>query len=255
MEVMLQAVVVIFMLFLCSLCLFAVIVIVRDIIHENAKTRRERLKDETAPEKEPQLPPITVQLTAPVMPQPEKEVNEVVDNKPEEKVEEKLEVVEEAKEVQLPQAEEAVTVDGNAVVFSKHTLTMAEKYAQLSSQYKKYFEEIARHALSKQGVRELKLNSSYDYKDASYRVVRLSIKRGEIIAEFIFIDKDFMNYANASDVKIKQSATQIKVIDSNSVGVVKDGIDLVVSQIAEYKEYKRKLANEKRREKRKKENA
>lgn len=249
---MLQAVVVIFMLFLCSLCLFAVIVIVRDIIHENAKTRRERIREENAQTTAPQIAPVTAQLTAPAPIQPQEQPAQKVEEKVEKKVEEK---VEEVTEEETPFVEEVATLDGNAVVFSKQTLTMAEKYAQLSSQYKKFFEEIARHALSKDGVKELKLNSSYDYKDASYRVVRLSIKRGEIVAEFKFIDIDFMNYANTSDVKIKQAATQIKVIDANSVGVVKDGIDLVVSQIAEYKQYKKKLANEKRREKRKKDNA
>ena len=45
MEFMLQTVVVMFMLFLCALCLFAVVVIARDIIHENAKNRRERQKE------------------------------------------------------------------------------------------------------------------------------------------------------------------------------------------------------------------
>lgn len=46
MENMLQAVIVVFMLFLCALCLFAVVVIARDIVHESAKARREREREE-----------------------------------------------------------------------------------------------------------------------------------------------------------------------------------------------------------------
>ena len=45
METMLQTVVIVFMLFLCALCLFAVVVIARDIIYENAKMRRDREKE------------------------------------------------------------------------------------------------------------------------------------------------------------------------------------------------------------------
>ena len=45
MEFMLQAVVAVFMLFLCALCLFAVVVIVRDIIHENAKNKQKQVSD------------------------------------------------------------------------------------------------------------------------------------------------------------------------------------------------------------------
>ena len=83
-----------------------------------------------------------------------------------------------------------------------------------------------------------------------YRVVRMMIKRGEIVCEFNFIDRDIIDYANASNVKMKQSATTIKVLEASAVGVAKDGIDLVCTQIAEDKEYKKELAREKRKEKR-----
>ena len=78
------------------------------------------------------------------------------------------------------------------------------------------------------------------------------IKRSEIVCEFTFIDRDFLNYANTSggEVKIKQSATAVRVTDASAVGVVKDGIDLVCTQIDADKEYKKELAREKRREKR-----
>lgn len=80
--------------------------------------------------------------------------------------------------------------------------------------------------------------------------MRLSIKRGEITCEFHFIDKDFNAYAGESDVKIKQSATVVRVLEPSAVGVVKDGIDLVCKQIADDKDRKKALALAKRREKR-----
>ena len=49
---------------------------------------------------------------------------------------------------------------------------------------------------------------------------------------------------------MKKSATTVRVSEGSAVGVVKDGIDLVCSQIAEDKERKKELAREKRREKR-----
>ena len=127
---------------------------------------------------------------------------------------------------------------------------MAEKYAMLSTEFKRYFDDIIRHALSKEGVSELKRNSAYDYKLGSYRVLRITIKRGEIVCEFNFIERDFKNYASEASVKVKQLGTVVKVTETSAVGVVKDGIDLVVSQIAADKEYKKQLAREKRREKR-----
>lgn len=248
MEGMLQAVVVVFMLFLCSLCLFAVVVIVRDMIYENAKTRRERAREdrdyervlkalEEAADKTPEAIPVVAQPVVVEAPEPTVVVVEAPAKETPAPVEE------------APALEEAVEDEG-AVVFSANTLTMEEKYATLSSEFKRYFDEIIKHALSKEGVKEFKHNSSYDYKIGSYRVVRMMIKRGEIVCEFRFIDRDIIDYANASNVKMKQSATTIKVLEASAVGVAKDGIDLVCTQIAEDKEYKKELAREKRKEKR-----
>lgn len=248
MEGMLQAVVVVFMLFLCSLCLFAVVVIVRDMIYENAKTRRARAREdrdyervlkalEEAADKTPEAIPVVAQPVVVEAPEPTVVVVEAPAKETPAPVEE------------APALEEAVEDEG-AVVFSANTLTMEEKYATLSSEFKRYFDEIIKHALSKEGVKEFKHNSSYDYKIGSYRVVRMMIKRGEIVCEFHFIDRDIIDYANASNVKMKQSATTIKVLEASAVGVAKDGIDLVCTQIAEDKEYKKELAREKRKEKR-----
>lgn len=247
MEGMLQAVVVVFMLFLCSLCLFAVVVIVRDMIYENAKTRRARAREdrdyervlkalEEAADKTPEAIPVVAQPVVVEAPEP-------------------TVVVVEAPAAPVAPAEEAPALevpaeDDGAVAFSANTLTMEEKYATLSSEFKRYFDEIIKHALSKEGVKESKHNSSYDYKIGAYRVVRMMIKRGEIVCEFNFIDRDIIDYANASNVKMKQSATTIKVLEASAVGVAKDGIDLVCTQIAEDKEYKKELAREKRKEKR-----
>ena len=249
MEAMLQAVIVVFMLFLCSLCLFAIVVIVRDIIHENAKTKRERERDELRDKLDSaQLSELIAMAAA-----AKAEVKEDVPAEDVPAEEEPQEVVTEPEAEPAPEAVEQTDEDENAVVFSRQSLTLEEKYATLSTEFKRHFDDIIKHALAKEGVRELKYGNYYDYKIGSYKVLRITIKRGEIVCEFQFLDRDFMNYANASNVKMKQSATSIRVTEPSAVGAVKDGIDLVVTQIAEDKEYKKNLAREKRREKRRKE--
>lgn len=249
METMLQAVVVVFMLFLCSLCLFAVIVIVRDIIYENAKIRREREAERANAEAPVHEPVQVVVQPAPVVvpaPAPVAEPAPVVETKVEEPAPVEESAPEEAEEIA------ATEDDPDAVSFSRVSLTMEEKYAALSTEFKRYFDDIVRHALSKEGVKESKQSGAYVYKIASYKVLKMMIKRSEIVCEFTFIDRDFLNYANTSggEVKIKQSATAVRVTDASAVGVVKDGIDLVCTQIDADKEYKKELAREKRREKR-----
>ena len=277
MEGMLQAVVVVFMLFLCSLCLFAVIVIVRDIIHENGKIRRARdraeirerldtvelaeLISKVGESKKQEAPEPAAPAAAPVAeetPKPEpipvEEKAVVIEAPCIEGIIEPESVVE--LEAEVEENEEGIIRvgdDENAVVFSRRTVTLEEKYASLSSEFKRYFDEIIRHAKAKEGVREIKSANYYDYKNGSYKVLRINIKRGEIVCEFQFVDRDFLNYANASNVKMKQGSTSVKVGDASAVGAVKDGIDLVCSQIAEDREYKKNLSNQKRREMRKKE--
>ena len=250
MEFMLQAVIIVFMLFLCALCLFAVVVIARDIIHESAESRRAResgnnsnLKDPVQVVVQPVVPAPVAQVAAPVAAPVEEVAAE-----PEEKVEEVTEAKEEV--VEDEDLEVAMTEDPDAVVFSRGSLTIEEKYATLSTEFKRYFDDIIRHALSKDGVKEMKNPNAYTYKIGAYKVLRLSIKRSEIVCEFYFIDKDFAEYSSASEIKMKKSATTVRVSEGSAVGVVKDGIDLVCSQIAEDKERKKELAKEKRREKR-----
>lgn len=234
-----EGMIVIFMFFLCMLCLFAVVVIVRDIVHENGETRRERRRDREERRKMEAVvapAPVVVKVEEP-KPEPTPKPEPVVE-----------EVVEEVAE------EPTVEVDENAVTFSKNNLTMEDKYAMLSSEHKGFFDSIVKHVNSKEGVKENKREGSYDYKIGSYKVLKIMIKRGEIVCEFMFIDRELIKYASTSGVKMKQSATVIKVIEPSGVGVVKDGIDMICDQIEDDKEYKRNLAREKRREKRRLQN-
>lgn len=251
MEFILQAVIVVFMLFLCALCLFAVFVIARDMVRETMQGKKEQVAEKDSETKEP------VQIVVqPIVPAPTvvpvstpMEIAPPVQEKQPEPMEEKVIVPEMPEEVAV--AEETDSDDG--VKFSKVSLTMAEKYQMLSTEYKRYFDEIVKHALSKEGVVEMKRNPAYDYKLGAYRVIRMTIKRGEIICEFNFIERDFKNYANEASVKVKQLGTAVKVTELSAVGVVKDGIDLMITQIAADKEYKKEQARERRRERRRQE--
>lgn len=272
MDLLLQAIIVVFMLFLCGLCLFAVVVIVRDIIHENAM-RKKGVADTVAQQQaQPviiQMPPVQapqpVIVQAPI-PAPAPAPAPVEERKPEPE-EEKVEPVREEPKVEAPPApieealpteeelamalEESEDEDPNSVAFSRNTLTMEERYATLSTEFKRFFDDIVNHALSKDGVKENRKTGAYDYKIGSNRVVKITIRRGEIVCEFNFIDKDFDEYASTSGVKIKKAATVVRVGEASAVGVAKDGIDLVCTQIEELKQRKRELANEKRRQRRK----
>ena len=117
MDALLPAVIIMFMMFLCALCLFAIVVILRDIIRENAKAKRELNREEDKAEIDlDQLAELIAKANA-SEPEPEKE-------------EELPEVV-----VLEDEVEEPAPDDENAVVFSKQTLTIEERYATLSTEF------------------------------------------------------------------------------------------------------------------------
>lgn len=234
MEQALEITLTFFMIFLCMLCLFSVLVIARDIVREAASQSRKKKNDREEKVvtviKEVEVP-AKVEAPAPVEePAP---APAAVEEAPA-----PVEIVEEH--------------DDSEVTFNKTRLTHAEKYEALSSLYKEFYDAIEKYALSKEGVKEFKNNNYCDYKIGANRLVRMMIKRGEIVCEFIFIDRDFKAYANENNVKMKPAATSVKINEPSAVGVAKDGIDRVCQQIEEEKEYKKQLAREKRREQRQK---
>lgn len=236
MEQALEITLTFFMIFLCMLCLFSVLVIARDIVREASSQSRKKKND-----KEENVVTVIKEVAVPVVKETEPVKEEpVIAPTPviEEEIPAPVEIVEEH--------------DESEVTFNKTRLTHSEKYEALSSLYKEFYDAIVKHALSKEGVKEFSNNNYTDYKIGANRLVRMMIKRGEIVCEFIFIDRDFKAYASENNVKMKPAATSVKINEPSAVGVAKDGIDRVCQQIEEEKEYKKQLAREKRREQRQK---
>ncbi|MBQ9744222.1 MAG: hypothetical protein IJW19_03765 [Clostridia bacterium] len=243
METALEITLTFFMIFLCMLCLFSVLVIARDIVREAASQSKKKKNDEEQKVvtviKEVEVPvvkeePMAVPFEEPVVTTPAPAPVPA----PVEEIPAPVEIVEEH--------------DESEVTFNKTRLTHLEKYEALSSLHKEFYDAIVKYAESKEGVRAFSNNNYCDYKIGANRLVRMMIKRGEIVCEFIFIDRDFKNYASTNNVKMKPAATSVKINEPSAVGVAKDGIDRVCQQIEEEKEYKKQLAREKRREQRQK---
>lgn len=146
--------------------------------------------------------------------------------------------------------------DEKAVAFAADkTQTLEEKIALLDKANKKYYEEIATYAYGVEGVKRFKNNRYEEYKVGSYRVIRMSIKRGVILCEFMMHNSDFKNYVAQNKVAVKHSATSIKVVNEETVKAIKDSINIVVENIGIEKEFKKQLAREKRKAKRQQEKA
>lgn len=224
----------VFMVFACLMCLFAVMVIVREILLDGRASRAKAVKTETVyVEKEPVAETVAE----------EKVVAEVV----EEPVVEEPVVEEVAAAEEIPVAE--VVEDDDTVRFApKQSQTLEEKYLALSATERGYYDEIALYAAKKEEAKKYKNARYEEYKIGKTRLVRLLIKRGTVICEFMLHNADFKNYISENKVSVKHSATVMKIEDAEAVQAAKDSVDIVIQAIAEEKEYKKELARERRRQ-------
>lgn len=221
----------VFMVFVSVMCLFSALVVLRDIVKEIAESKRQTKAQTVQKPVEPVCFNESCVVSEPPKP-----------------------VVEEVKE-ETVESEVAVTIveekEGNISFSANNKQTLDEKYASLSQKDKNRYNEIVEYAKKVEGNHCFKNDRYEEYKVGKNRLVRMLIKRGIIVCEFILQNSEFKNYVNENRISVKQSATSLKIVDSASVSVAKNSIDIAVSAINEEKEYKKQLAREKRRAKNK----
>jgi hypothetical protein len=131
---------------------------------------------------------------------------------------------------------------------SEKSLTIDDKYLELASEQKTWYDEIIKYASAVDGSRRFKNARYEEYKVGKNRLVRMLIKRGIIVCEFILPNNDFKNYISENKLKIKAAPTVLKVLSEESVQVAKDSIDIAVKAIEEEKEYKKQQIRERRKQ-------
>lgn len=209
--------------------IFAMLILLLNIVRE---LRAKRKTDGTAVA--PIVQVVTPSVAAPVAPSEEKAVEQVV-----------VPVVETVEESAV---EEVVVAEDTVTFSSDKTLTIDDKYLELDSNDKKNYDEIIAYASKVEGSRRFKNARYEEYKVGKNRLVRMLIKRGVVVCEFILPNNDFKNYVNENKIKIKSAPTVLKITDAESVQVAKDSIDIAIKAIEEEKEYKRQQTRERRKQ-------
>ncbi len=181
------------------------------------------------------------------------EEKQVVIKEPETKEEPKTlnEAVDTATNVANDELVATAESEDSAVTFSRANQTLDEKYLELSTEYKKYYDEIVKYAMAVEGSKRVKNESYEEYKVGKNRIVRLKIRRGVVISELLIPNLTFKTYLADNKVSMKQAPTTIKVLDDATLIAVKDSIDIAVKAIEEEKAYKKEQVKLRRRELRK----
>lgn len=154
-------------------------------------------------------------------------------------------VVEQEEELPIAQTE----TDGNEIMFSAGDMqkTLDEKFQELSETQQRYYVEIVQHAMSKPNAKQFKNQRYEEYKIGKTRLVRLQIKRGVVVCEFILLNTDFYNFIRSNKVRVKQSPTILRVENDEAVVIAKNSIDIAEKAALAEIEYKKQMRKEKRR--------
>lgn len=142
--------------------------------------------------------------------------------------------------------------DEQTSVFKKtHVETLEEKYLRLSEEQKVFYDEIVAYAAAVAGSRQIKNVRYEEYKYGDGRLVRVLIKRGIIICEYLIPNDNVKRHVTGNKVKVKTGPIMLTVSDKKSLQVAKDSIDIAKKIIDDEKAYKKEEARLRRRERRK----
>lgn len=223
-ENVMQVMITIFLVFACVISLFAVLMMAYGMINE---IRNKRKQPKNAVKEEPKA-----------------EIAPAVEEKADAAEEEIAATV-------VEETEESVsneTADENAVSFSVSNVeTLEEKYLALSPEYKKYYDEIVQYAFDQEGVKRIKNERYEEYKIRSTKLVRLTIRQGTVLAQFVLLNADFKNYIRENNVSVKPAPVVMKITNEESVQAAKNSIDIAVKAHKEQLEYIRAQRNARRR--------
>ena len=243
----------VFMVVVSIMALFAVMVVFRDVVKEILLARRERENNAREQQKaEPAPAPVEEPVAEPepapaVVEEAPAEEPAVVEEPVEEPAAEEAAPEAVAEEAPAEETAEAEDEEGTITFSAGQRQTLEEKYLDLSSEARGWYDEIIKYASVVDGSKRFKNVRYEEYKVGKNRLVRVLIKRGVIHCEFILPNSDFKNYVNENKISVKQAATTMRVENAATVDAVKNSIDIAVAAIAAEKEYKKQQARERRR--------
>lgn len=242
---------IVFMSFVSIMCLFALLIVVRDLLVS------DKDKKESAPVT--QILPVSVPVYPAQSPAPEPEAEEKVEPEPE--AEHAAAAVAESDPAQEPEQESAAAdeetetadaADDSMVKFApKGRKTLDEAFFELGDEQKGYYNEVARYASAVPTVTKHYKNDAHEeWKIGLARLICMKIRRGAVICEFNIQNSEMKDHISGSRVAVKQSQTTVKLEDQNAVSFALESIDLAAKIIEEEKAEKKKANLERRKEKR-----
>lgn len=226
---------IVFMVLAGLVSIFTMIVVIRDLVKERKAEKEAQAAKEAAANYIPEEEPLPMD-EAPVA-EPMVAASPVADE---------LSIT--ANLVAPPQTN-TVQLNENSVVFSVGDAqrTLDEKFQDLTPEQQRYYVDIVQYAMGQEGAKQFKNSRYEEYKIGKTRLVRMQIRRGVVICEFILLNSDFNNFIRDNKVHVKQAPTVLRVEDEGAVEIAKNSIDIAVRAATDEIEYQKERRRERRR--------
>ena len=157
-----------------------------------------------------------------------------------------------AQAAEVQEGAELVAVDEDTVILRRsENLSFEEAYPSLSQEQKRFAGEIIAYAVSKEDGLKDQVGGRYASVYIGKKpLVRLFIRKGVVNARLLVLNNDLAEYADTSNINIKEKPIDLKVDRAEMVGAVKDLIDITYRNIMEDRRRREEARRERRRQKR-----
>ncbi len=243
-----------FMLLAGIVCLFAIVIVVVDLIKDKRQSRTAPTPVSTSTQTYV-LPDGTILAGTPIyVPTPTPVMATVA--APAQTTPAQAEPVPVATPVEdMVPTEEPVSeevsdnTEVNGVWISRNNeKTHMEKYAVLTDEARAQYDEIKAYVLTQKEVQSRMGNRFEDFRIGKKQVVRMIIRREVLHCEFVILHEDLNTYIIENRVNIKHAPTSIKIDSPEAVIAAKNSIDIAIKAIEADRAFRLEQQKKRRRE-------
>lgn len=128
-------------------------------------------------------------------------------------------------------------------------VTFIDKYAALSSEARMRYDSIVAYILANPDCKKVEASNAVTFKCKTDKIVRVMIKRGVVILNFLLANTDLNRFVREEGIKtIKINPVVIKLETDSDLVLAKQTADITIENIREEQQYRKERNRELRRQ-------
>ena len=128
-------------------------------------------------------------------------------------------------------------------------VTFIDKYAELSSEARTRYDSIVAYILANPDCKKVEASNAVTFKCKTDKIVRVMIKRGVVILNFLLANTDLNRFVREEGIKtIKINPVVIKLETDSDLVLAKQTANITIENIREEQQYRKERNRELRRQ-------